>query len=159
MKYAGAIFTSLICATIISFGSASAAEWRTSCNDTGCSLIREISDNEGTTLARLYLQNVADDDEETNLAGFVTLPLGIFIPSGVSLDVDDSLAVNAQLLECDTALGCRAFFDMTPATLDAMKKGKEIAVTVVDAQSRRTIAFNFSLMGFTKAYGEFAARM
>jgi invasion protein IalB len=159
MRYACAVLIGMIFAAMISFGSASAAEWRTSCNDTGCSLIREMTDDQGTTLARLYLRDVAEDGDETNLAGFTTLPLGIFIPSGVAVNVDDSLAFNAQLLECDTALGCRAYFDMTPEILDAMKRGNEMSIGIVDAQSRRTIAFNFSLMGFTKAYGEFAARM
>jgi len=63
------------------------------------------------------------------------------------------------LLECREDEGCRAAFDLTPEILEEMKMGGEMSVAIVDGRTRRAISFNFSLIGFTKAYDEFSAKM
>ncbi len=133
--------------------------WQTACDDTRCQLFSEIKDEEGATLARLYMQNLAQDGQDASVVALVSLPLGVYIPSGVAVDVDDDFVFRAQLLECREDEGCRAAFDLTPEILEEMKMGGEMSIAIVDGRSRRAIAFNFSLIGFTKAYGEFAARM
>jgi len=134
-------------------------KWQTACDDTRCQLFSEINNEDGTTLARLYMQNLAQDGQDANVVALVNLPLGVYIPSGVAVDVDDDYVFRAQLLECREDEGCRAAFDLTPQILEEMKMGGEMSVAIVDGRSRRALSFNFSLMGFTKAYGEFAARM
>jgi len=153
------VFLSLLVFSMLSGGANAQENWRTVCDESRCQLFNEIKTEDNNTVARLYFQNLEGAPEETGIMGIASLPLGLFIPSGVALDVDDDLVFRGELLECDQREGCRAAFKVTPEILEAMKKGGEMSVAIVDAQSRRTIAFNFSLMGFTKAYGEFAARM
>ena len=147
--------------TFAALGSVNAQEgnWQTACEENKCQLFSEINNEDGATLARLYMQNLAQGAQDASVVALVSLPLGVYIPSGVAVDVDDDFVFRAQLLECREDEGCRAAFDLTPEILEEMKMGGEMSVAIVDGRTRRAIAFNFSLMGFTKAYGEFAARM
>jgi invasion protein IalB len=142
-----------------SVANAQAESWQVACDDNRCQLFSAIRNDQGATLARLYMQNLAQDAQNSNVVALVSLPLGVYIPSGVAVDVDDDFVFRAQLLECREDEGCRAAFDLTPEILEEMKMGGKMSVAIVDGRSRRTISFNFSLMGFTKAYREFAARM
>jgi len=161
MKYALMFLGLALVWTFSGAHSANAQDenWQTACDDNRCQLFSEIKNDQGTTLARLYLQNMAQEKDDASVIAIASLPLGVYIPSGVAVDVDDDMVFKAQLLECREDEGCRAAFDLRPKILDAMKKGNEMTIAIVDGRTRRAISFNFSLQGFTAAYRDFSARM
>lgn len=153
---------------------ASAREWKTVCDkEKRCQLAIEVKDNKDRVLARIYMQRVIQRGEKTknskeqknkdgkgaNLVAFANLPLGLFIPAGVTVDVDKKIEFKAQLLECNTGQGCRAVFEVQPKFLARMKKGKTMSVVILDAGNKRRISFHLSLAEFEKAYKEFSTRM
>ena len=150
---------------VIFFGSITAsAEWKTVCNKQKCQLFREIvKAADQTVLARLILQNIKLGKTPTpdtaakdgNIVGIVSLPLGLYIPGGVNVAIDKKTSFKAALVDCRVQEGCRAAFNMTSAITDAMKRGGNISFSVVDGRSRRSLSFNFSLIGFTVAYDAF----
>jgi invasion protein IalB len=155
-----------------SVAPASAEEWKAVCNkEKRCQLFSEVKDDKSKILARVYLQSVVNTDAKSNsdkqnknskgpnLVAFANLPLGIFIPAGVTVDVDKKHEFKAQLLECNTGQGCRAVFEVQPKLLDLMKKGKTMSVVILDAQNKRKISFHFSLADFEKSYQKFTAKM
>ena len=168
------VFVFLSLALIWSVSSAeakSSEEWKTVCKEKHCQIFSEVKDDKDKILARVYLQKVVNtgakiksDKQNKNskgakLVAFANLPLGLFIPSGVTVDVDKKHEFKAQLLECNTGQGCRAVFEVQPKLLDLMKKGKTMSVVILDAQNKRKISFHFSLAEFEKAYQKFTAKM
>lgn len=166
------VFVSLV---LLWAGSAAVAktseEWKTVCKEKHCQLFSEVKDDKDKILARVYLQNVVNADAKSksdkqnkkgngaNLIAFANLPLGLFIPAGVTVDVDSKNEFKAQLLECNNGQGCRAAFEVKPKLLDLMKKGKTMSVVILDAQNKRKISFHFALADFEKAYQKFTAKM
>lgn len=137
-------------------GAANAsAKWQTSCTDQACELTQTLSNDAGKRIATVVMPKLLQDKEPRQL-GFVMLPLGIHIPASVQIRVDRSKKlVPATLLDCNTATGCRAVFDVTSETLRSFKAGRNVTFTVVDGAKQRAVTFKFTLAGFTKAHRKF----
>jgi len=85
-------------------------------------------------------------DDDTPI-GLVTLPLGISLPPGASVRVDEAEPLRFPIERCEPN-GCRAGFRLEPELLEAFKKGEEARVTFHDA-SRQPVTVPLSLQGFT----------
>ncbi len=85
-------------------------------------------------------------DREEPVA-LLTLPLGISLPPGGTLQVDDNEPVRFQIERCEPN-GCRAGLILRPELLQQFKKGMKAQVTFHDA-GRRPISVPVSLQGFT----------
>lgn len=85
---------------------------------------------------------------ETPVGAFL-LPLGIWLPPGVELRVDEGKTGRIPVDTCDPA-GCRAGVELDNEFLDSMKKGKELNVTF-GGRNRQGITVPISLEGFTAA--------
>jgi len=77
----------------------------------------------------------------------ITMPLGISLPPGGSIVIDDGDPIRFQIERCEPA-GCRAGMTLKDKLLTAFKKGIKATVTFMDA-SRRPINVPLSLKGFT----------
>lgn len=77
----------------------------------------------------------------------VTLPLGISLPPGASIQVDDGEPTRFPVERCEPN-GCRAGLRLESPLLDAMKTGQELRVTFQDG-SRKPVTVPLSLQGFT----------
>lgn len=80
------------------------------------------------------------------------LPLGILLPSGVALRVDDGAPVGFPVQLCERN-GCRADLPLSDALVTAMKAGNRAVVQVQDGRGQ-VIGLPVSLKGFTKALAE-----
>ncbi len=78
------------------------------------------------------------------------VPLGLYIPGGVSIDVDGAANQKLDLQTCDRT-GCFATAQLADATLAAMQKGKKLDL-VFQSVSKRTVTLPLQLPGFTAAY-------
>lgn len=77
----------------------------------------------------------------------ITMPLGISLPPGGSIVIDDDEPIRFQIERCEPA-GCRAGLALKDKLLAAFKKGIKATVTFMDA-TRRPINVPLSLKGFT----------
>lgn len=85
--------------------------------------------------------------EGSDPVALFTLPLGISLPPGAALAVDDGEPVRFPIERCEPS-GCRAGLKLEAALLEKMKKGARAQVTFHDG-SRRPISVPLSLKGFT----------
>ena len=92
-----------------------------------------------------------------NVIGIMTLPHGLHIPSGVTMQVDGIGAFKPNLIDCGAQF-CRAAFGLTDMILAAFKKGKTSTVVIVDSKSQKKLSVRYSLAGFSKAYNSYRAK-
>ncbi len=79
-----------------------------------------------------------------------TVPLGLYLPSGIGLQVDQAQPIRVAIEVC-TNQACVARYRLEEAVRGAMQKGQQAKVQLVRA-NRQAIDVPISLKGFTKAY-------
>jgi invasion protein IalB len=80
----------------------------------------------------------------------VMIPLGLYLPFGMQIQVDDRPAQTLPLQTCDNR-GCFAGAPVNADLLGALKGGKRLSVSFQNL-SRQTITIPFSLQNFAEAY-------
>jgi len=133
--------------------------WHIDCQkNRSCRIQSHIHSKENIIVSSFSLLTIkTKKKDETKLIGIITLPLGIHIPSGITVNFDNKISVKANLLDCEM-VGCRAIFTVEEIILDQMKKGDSIRVRMVDSQSRKGLVFQYSLYGFAFVYENFLFR-
>lgn len=83
----------------------------------------------------------------------ITLPLGVFLPAGIKMQVDEAKddAVRAPFVQCIQD-GCQARMQLDNKMINKMKSGKKMIVAFLTPQQKQ-LAFPISLSGFTAAIG------
>lgn len=79
----------------------------------------------------------------------VTLPHGLFLPTGVFWQVDDAKAEKLRVQTCNAA-GCYAGMPLGSQRVDAMKRGSKLVISFQDLQKKKVVV-PLSLRGFTDA--------
>ncbi len=85
----------------------------------------------------------------------LSLPLGIALPPGVAIRIDDGTAAKFPVERCEPD-GCRAGMKLRPATVKQLGAGDKLTITFFDGE-RKPIEMPLSLAGFTAAYQALAA--
>jgi invasion protein IalB len=80
----------------------------------------------------------------------IQLPLGLNIPNGAKLQVDDGKATDLQIQTCE-ARGCYAGTTIAPDLLAAMKSGKQLKVSFQNL-NKETLTVPLPLADFAAAY-------
>jgi invasion protein IalB len=83
-------------------------------------------------------------------SALIQLPLGLNIPNGAKLQVDDGKAVDLQIQTCE-ARGCYAGTAIAPDLLAAMKSGKQMKVSFQNL-NKETLTVPLPLADFAAAY-------
>jgi invasion protein IalB len=83
-------------------------------------------------------------------SALVQLPLGLNIPNGAKLQVDDGKATDLQIQTCE-ARGCYAGTTIAPDLLAAMKSGKQLKVSFQNL-NKETLTVPLPLADFAAAY-------
>lgn len=91
------------------------------------------------------------DDTNGPVITIIT-PLGLFLPAGVSIAIDEDPAQTLEVQTCD-ARGCYAQSPVSENLLGKMFKGKQLNVRFQD-MSKRPINLQLSLTGFTDAFAK-----
>lgn len=78
---------------------------------------------------------------------------GIYLPAGVSMQIDTEKAKKVVVEFCD-ARGCYARLPIAKAALKALKNGKTMSVGF-QALNKQTLSVQLTLKGFTAAYEKF----
>jgi invasion protein IalB len=80
----------------------------------------------------------------------VQVPLGLFLPAGVTVDIDGDMARNYPLQTCN-ANGCFVGFPLSDDQLKRMLTGGRLNVTF-QYLNKKPVILPMSLEGFTDAY-------
>jgi invasion protein IalB len=83
-------------------------------------------------------------------SALIQLPLGLNIPNGAKLQVDDGKAVDLQVQTCE-ARGCYAGTTIAPDLLAAMKSGKQLKISFQNL-NKETLTVPLPLADFAAAY-------
>jgi invasion protein IalB len=105
-----------------------------------------LDGNSGRVLISAAVREVQGQDKQ---ALMVMVPLGMALPPGVQLKVDENEPVKLQYTLCHVA-GCTAEAEATPALIDQMKKGKQVVVGAINLAGK-AIGFPVPLNGFNQA--------
>jgi invasion protein IalB len=104
----------------------------------------------GEQRKRVMLLAVAYPPGEGAPRATAVLPLGIALPPGIDVAVDDGAPKRFPFVVC-LADGCQALIPLDDALLAAFKKGNAGSVAFRRPPDGRTIKVPFSLKGFTAA--------
>jgi invasion protein IalB len=83
-------------------------------------------------------------------SALIQLPLGLNIPNGAKLQVDDGKAVDLLIQTCE-ARGCYAGTTIAPDLLAAMKSGKQLKISFQNL-NKETLTVPLPLADFATAY-------
>ena len=127
-------------------------DWAKSCETGGsgqkeCFVFQNIKTKDGSR-AMLNL-TVVKLPQATQPVMVLTVPLGIFLPRGLSMSVDGAKPSRIQIQICSTS-GCQSQFEIPDTVLKSFKGGLKGTVTMYDP-SGKEVKVPFSLKGFTKA--------
>jgi invasion protein IalB len=98
----------------------------------------------------VILVNIRVPADTHTPSALVQLPLGLNLPGGAKLQVDDSAATDMQIQTCE-ARGCYAGTTIAPDLLAAMKSGKQLKVSFQNL-NKETLTVPLPLADFAAAY-------
>ena len=97
---------------------------------------------------RVATASFVKDAGQPEVTGVFTLPVGVHLPAGLTLSVDDAEMAQVPFLYCD-AQSCRAEAEVEENWMDALRSGRELTLGVERAD-RRPVSFAFQLEGFSE---------
>jgi invasion protein IalB len=98
----------------------------------------------------IVLVNIRVPSDTHTPVALVQLPLGINLPAGAKLQVDDGKAVDLQIQTCENR-GCYASTPLAPDVLAALRSGKQLKVLFQNL-GKETITIPMPLNDFGAAY-------
>lgn len=111
-----------------------------------CNISQHLSLKEsGEPLLRITIGRIPDQAQPVAL---LAVPLGVYLPDGVDIRVDEGKPKNYTYDYCDNS-GCWLAYPLDQALLRAYKRGRYAKVSFANRQ-RDKITVPVSLKGFTK---------
>jgi invasion protein IalB len=98
----------------------------------------------------VILVNIRVPADTHTPSALIQLPLGLNLPGGAKLQVDDGTATDLQIQTCE-ARGCYAGTTIAPDLLAAMKSGKQLKVSFQNL-NKETLTVPLPLADFASAY-------
>jgi len=80
----------------------------------------------------------------------IRVPVGLYLPAGVSMQIDDAKSEPVPLQTCDLQ-GCFAQTTLNPSTIAALKGGKKLSITFQN-MAKANVVLPFPLGNFADAY-------
>ena len=156
------VFSSLLSLGMLAAGLAVARDmpaegdafgsWRVSCETAadshrrGCFIVQNLVLREG---GQRVLQIAVGYVEQTpDPIALLSLPLGISLPPGASIQIDEHEAKRIPIERCEPN-GCRAGLKLPEDILASFRSGSQMSVTFYDAK-REPIVVPLSLDGFSE---------
>jgi len=129
-------------------------DWAVGCSDLpegkkSCGMVQQHTMKDSGTPVMKVLINKPDKKADANCA--ITLPLGILLPPGVGIQIDEAKMAVYPIQVC-TQAGCIVAFKLDKKRLATLKKGTKMTVAFANF-SGKEIRIDASLKGFSKAYG------
>jgi invasion protein IalB len=128
--------------------------WVARCSSTSRDAPLECAVEQSAVLTKtgqlIVLINIRVSAETRAPIALVQLPLGLNLPAGAKLQVDDGKTSDLQIQTCE-ARGCYANLQISPDVLAALKSGKQLKISFQNL-AKETIAIPMPLADFAAAY-------
>lgn len=128
--------------------------WIARCSSASRSSALECAIEQSAVLTKtgqlIVLINIRVPAETRAPVALIQLPLGLNLPAGARLQVDDGKAADLQIQTCE-ARGCYANLPIPPDVLAALKSGKQLKVSFQNL-GKETITIPMPLADFAAAY-------
>ena len=128
--------------------------WAARCSSTSRDAPLECAIEQSAVLSKtgqlVVLVNIRVPSDTHTPVALVQLPLGLNLPAGAKLQVDDGKAIDLQIQTCENR-GCYASTPIAPDLLAALKSGKQLKVSFQNL-AKETIAIPMPLADFATAY-------
>jgi invasion protein IalB len=158
-KYFFIILSCFFCSLFIENTSAESGKnkssnWIRQCGGAG------LKDDQCFIIQNIYIESTGQRllsviagiaDAKNNQLLFFTLPLGVYIPTGMAFNVDGGKAMEIPIHVCMPD-GCKANIEINDVLKILLMKGKEIKVVYIDANSRKQITVIVTLADFAINY-------
>ncbi len=108
---------------------------------------RAIASETGQALALITIRVPQDTKKPVTM---IQIPLGMFLPAGLSIDVDGNQSQTYPFQTCN-ANGCFVGFPVPDPTIQAMFNGNKLNITFQNL-NKKPVVLPMSLAGFTGAY-------
>lgn len=156
--FAGVIVFSLIAGfrPAVSEEASNASAWTVRCQEKDsdhCEIFQRLIVQE--TGVRVAEFAVGFPEGKSAARGVMILPLGILLPDGVQMQIDDQPPFKFKVRFCAKD-GCFAYLNLNETVLDFMRKGNTAVVTFKTLQGQ-DMDFPISLKGFTKALADISS--
>ncbi len=133
---------------------AASAGWAARCTSMSRSAPLECAMEQTAVLSKtgqlIVLVNIRMPADTRAPVALVQLPLGLNLPGGAKLQVDDGNATDLQIQTCENR-GCYAGSPIAPDLLAALRSGKQLKVSFQNL-SKETITIPIPLADFAAAY-------
>lgn len=144
-------------AAVASDGAAASAPppgWIARCSSGSRSSSLECAIEQSAVLTKtgqvIVLINIRVPAETRAPVALVQLPLGLNLPAGAKLQIDEGKASDMQIQTCE-ARGCYANLPVSPEMLATLKSGKQLKVSFQNL-AKETITIPMPLADFAAAY-------
>ncbi|MBF0192683.1 MAG: invasion associated locus B family protein [Magnetococcales bacterium] len=111
-----------------------------------CFASQDHSTKEGKLALRFSFGYMEDDKKPFIIT---MLPLGINLPSGVIVKIDETTPIPLVLQHC-TPDGCLGAVHLSATQTDELLKAKDVSVIMLPSGATQPIAFNLNMEGFVK---------
>jgi invasion protein IalB len=98
----------------------------------------------------VVLVNIRVASDTRAPVALLQLPLGLNLPAGAKMQIDDGKSVDLQIQTCE-ARGCYASTPVAPDLLAALKSGKQLKV-LLQTMTKETLTIPMPLADFAAAY-------
>ncbi|NNE21520.1 MAG: invasion associated locus B family protein [Rhizobiales bacterium] len=112
-----------------------------------CALIQSTTSAERKNVALTLVLIKSQKDGKPNTMMRVIAPIGVFLPTGVALEIDGAAVGRVPFTRCLPQV-CIAFAEASPPTLEKMKKGGKANFIIYEAPGLG-MSLELSLKGFT----------
>jgi invasion protein IalB len=130
------------------------AGWAVRCSSISRSAPLECAMEQTAVLSKtgqlIALVNIRVPSDTHTPVALVQLPLGLNLPGGAKLQVDDGKATDLQIQTCE-ARGCYASTPISPEFLAVLKSGKELKVSFQNL-GKENITIPMPLTDFAAGY-------
>ena len=128
--------------------------WAARCTSAGRTAPLECAMEQTAVLTKtgqlIVLVNIRVPADTKAPVALVQLPLGLNLPGGAKIQVDDGKATDLQVQTCENR-GCYASAPIAPELLAALKSGKQLKVSFQNL-GKETITIPMPLADFAAAY-------
>lgn len=130
-------------------------DWFVNCTqeeEERCVMVQEVIMERDGSKGRLVSLFIFHDKENDVIRGRFLLPLGIYLPEGMVLQIDETEAFQVPIEICNNS-GCMLTAKIPADVMDQMRAGEELKV-FYSLQPGKRFQAKMSLSGFTKASKE-----
>jgi invasion protein IalB len=128
--------------------------WAPRCGSAGRDAPLECAIEQSAVMPRtgqlVILVNIRVPADTHTPSALIQLPLGLNLPSGAKLQVDEGATTDMQIQTCE-ARGCYAGTTIAPDLLAAMKSGKQLKISFQNL-NKETLTVPLPLADFAAAY-------